>query len=275
MSDYIVQRKPRNASLRFQSFIHNKEMSKDSKAEKSLLGGNRKRTGGRNCYGRITTRHIGGGVDRKYRIIDFKREEREVAGTVRAIHYDPNRNVPIALVFYPNGRKQYILLPEGIKIGSTVSAGENVEATLGNCLPLKNIPIGFLIHNIEMKPGCGGKIIRTAGGSAQLMAKEGEYAIIKLSSGELRMIHLDCWATVGVLANSGFKNVSIGKAGRNRRKGIRPSVRGMAMNPVDHPRGGGEGRSKSGSKPCSPWGKCSAGTKTRKRDNRFIIKRRK
>lgn len=274
MESRIIRRKPRSAGSRFQSYIKNSDISKE-KPEKSLLSGCRKKTGGRNCYGRITTRHIGGGVDRKYRMIDFLRSEREFPGVINSIQYDPNRNVLIALIFYPNGKKQYILLPEGLKVGDIVAAGESVEVAIGNCLPLQNIPIGFMIHNIEMIPGGSGKLIRAAGLSAQLMAKENGYAVVKMSSGELRMINLKCWATIGILSNGAFKNISIGKAGRNRRKGIRPSVRGMAMNPVDHPRGGGEGKTKSGSFPISPWGTCVFGKKTRKRKSHFVIKYRK
>ena len=275
MSNYIVQRKPRNASLRAQSFLKNDQINHKDKPLKSLLTGCKKRSGGRNCYGRITVRHIGGGADRKYRIIDFARKERAVPGIISSIQYDPNRNVPIALIVYPNGNKAYMLLAEGLIVGSTVVSGESVEASIGNCLPLKNIPIGLSIHNIEMTPGRGGKLVRSAGLSAQLMGKESENAIIKMPSGELRMLNLNCWATVGILSNSGFKNISLGKAGRNRHLGKRPSVRGIAMNPVDHPRGGGEGRSKSGSIPISPWGTCPLGKKTRVKKSRFIIKRRK
>jgi large subunit ribosomal protein L2 len=275
MSNRVEQRKPRSPSLRFQSYLKNDDIDRKAKPEKRLLGGCKKRSGGRNCYGRITTRHIGGGADRKYRIIDFSRKERSVSGVVLSIQYDPNRNVPLALIGYKNGNKQYILHPEGLKVGDFVSAGSNIDATLGCFLPLRNIPIGFSIHNIEIRPGSGGVLVRTAGVSAQLVGKEEDYAILKMPSGEVRMFNLDCFATVGVLSNSGHKNIVIGKAGRSRRMGIRPSVRGMAMNPVDHPHGGGEGRSKSGSHPVSPWGKCSKGTKTRKKKSRFILKRRK
>jgi len=271
----IVQRKPRNASLRFQSYLYNSLVSKKNDPEKSLLTGCIKKNAGRNAYGRITVRHRGGGADKKYRIIDFKRLERSVSGVVTDIQYDPNRNVPIALVVFSNGAKSYILLPENIIIGSVVVAGINVEALNGNALPLRSIPVGFQVHNLELKPGFGGVLVRSAGASAQLVAKENEHAIMKLPSGEIRLVHLDCWATVGQVANAAFKNISIGKAGRNRHLGIRPSVRGMAMNPVDHPHGGGEGRSKSGSHPRSPWGKCAKGTKTRRNSSRFILKRRK
>jgi large subunit ribosomal protein L2 len=271
----IIQRKPRNASLRFQSYLYNSLVSKKNDPEKTLLTGCIKKNAGRNAYGRITVRHRGGGADKKYRVIDFKRLERAVAGVVADIQYDPNRNVPIALIVFSNGNKSYILLPENIVVGSVVSAGVNVEALSGNALPLRNIPVGFQVHNLELKPGFGGVLVRSAGAAAQLVAKENEHAIIKLPSGETRLVHLDCWATVGQVANSAFKNITIGKAGRNRHLGIRPSVRGMAMNPVDHPHGGGEGRSKSGSHPRSPWGKCAKGTKTRRSKNRFILKRRK
>lgn len=271
----IIRRKPRNASLRFQSYLYNDLVSKENNPEKGLTTGCIKNTGGRNAYGRITVRHRGGGASRKYRIIDFLRSERSVAGVVKDVQYDPNRNVPIALVVYANGNKSYILLPEAVKIGTIVSAGINVEALPGNALPLRNIPVGFQLHNIEIRPGRGGVLVRSAGGSAQLVAKEGEYATLRMPSGEMRLIHLDCWATVGLVANAQIKNEVIGKAGRNRHIGKRPSVRGMAMNPVDHPHGGGEGRSKSGSHPRSPWGKCAKGTKTRKKVSRFILKRRK
>lgn len=271
----IIQRKPRNASLRFQSYLYNSLVSKKNDPEKTLLTGCIKKNAGRNAYGRITVRHRGGGADKKYRIIDFKRLERSVAGVVTDIQYDPNRNVPIALIVFSNGNKSYILLPENVIVGTVISAGVGVEALNGNALPLRNIPVGFQVHNLELKPGFGGVLVRSAGASAQLVAKENEHAIIKLPSGETRLVHLDCWATVGQVANAAFKNITIGKAGRNRHLGIRPSVRGMAMNPVDHPHGGGEGRSKSGSHPRSPWGKCAKGTKTRRSKSRFILKRRK
>lgn len=271
----VVTRKPRNASLRFQSYLYNDLVSKKNNPEKSLTSGCLKRSCGRNTHGRITVRHRGGGAKRKYRMVDFYRSSITLGGIIKDIQYDPNRNVPLALVVYPSGQKQYILLVEGLKIGSIISAGENVAAMNGNALSIRNIPIGFYIHNIELQPGKGGILVRSAGGSAQLVAKDGEYAVVKLPSGEVRLINQDCWATVGVIANSAFKNIVIGKAGRNRHKGIRPSVRGMAMNPVDHPHGGGEGRSKSGKHPQSPWGKCAKGTKTRVKKSRFILKRRK
>jgi len=269
----IITRKPRSASLRFQTFLDTKDITK-STPERSLTVGLSKR-GGRNAYGRITVRHIGGGAARKYRMIDFKREERDVPGKVVAIEYDPNRNVRIGLVFYQNGSKKYILLPDTLTVGSVIAAGLAVEAKVGNALPIRNIPVGFTLHNVEIRPGSGGKFARSAGTSVQLVAKAEDYATLRMPSGETRMVHLDCWATVGVLGNADHKNISIGKAGRSRQLGIRPTVRGMAMNPIDHPHGGGEGRSKSGSHPVSPWGKGAKGTRTRKRVNPLIIKRRK
>lgn len=269
----IIQRKPRNPSLRAQQFLSTKNLDK-KRPEKSLTAA-LPQTGGRNAYGRITTRHRGGAVKHLYRIVDFKRMQREIPGTVKYIEYDPNRNVPIALVVYKNGAKQYILSPEELKVGAQVITSESAEAKVGNCLPLRAIPVGFFIHNIEIVPGSGGKLARSAGTSAQLMAKEENYAILKMPSSEVRKISLDCWATIGVLSNAEYRNVVIGKAGRTRNMGWRPTVRGMAMNPVDHPRGGGEGRSKSGSHPQSPWGKNSKGVRTRRRKSAAIIKRRK
>lgn len=269
----IVTRKPRSASLRFQTFVDTSDLTK-KKPEKSLTVGLRK-SGGRGVYGRITTRHRGGGVARKYRIIDFKREDRGVPGRVIAIEYDPNRNVRIGLISFESGAKKYILLPDGLAVGDLIIAGADVEAKVGNAMPLKNIPVGFMIHNIEIRPGSGGKLARSAGTAAQVVAKGEKYATLKMPSGEIRMVNLDCWATVGTLGNADHKNIIIGKAGRTRQLGIRPTVRGMAMNPVDHPHGGGEGRSKSGSHPQSPWGKGSKGTRTRKRKNSLILKRRR
>jgi large subunit ribosomal protein L2 len=205
--------------------------------------------------------------------VDFKREQRDVPGIVEAFEYDPNRNVSIALLLYKNGAKGYILKPDGLVHGAEVVASEKAEARVGNCLPLRNIPIGFFIHNVEMTPGRGGKIARSAGTSVQLMAKEGEGAILKMPSGELRTVGLENWATIGTLSNAEYRNMVIGKAGRTRWFGIRPTVRGIAMNPVDHPHGGGEGRSK-GNHPTSPWGKPCKGARTRTRKNKAILKRR-
>jgi large subunit ribosomal protein L2 len=269
----IITRKPRSASLRFQTFLDNSDLTK-KKPERGLTVG-LKKSGGRNAYGRMTVRHRGGGARQSYRIIDFARAEREVPGKIVAIEYDPNRNVRIGLVFYLNGSKRYILMPQGLSVGSMVHASAKAEAKTGNCLPLRNIPVGFMVHNIEITPGSGGKFARSAGTSVQLLAKTDEYATLKMPSGEIRMVHLDCWATIGVLGNADFKNISWGKAGRTRHRGFRSSVRGMAMNPVDHPHGGGEGRSKSGSHPMTPWGKGCKGTRTRTRKNPLILKRRK
>ena len=269
----IVKRKPRNPSLRYQTFIDSSDITK-KKPEKSLVKGLRKK-GGRNVYGRITVRHRGGGADRKYRIIDFKRTERDVVGKITTVEYDPNRNVRIGLVVFQNGAKKYMLLPEGLKVGNTVLASKKAEAKVGNSLPLRNIPVGFTVHNIEITPGSGGKFARSAGSSAQIVSKDEKHATLKMPSTEVRMVPLDCWATVGVLGNPDFKNITWGKAGRTRHRGFRPTVRGMAMNPVDHPHGGGEGRSKSGSHPTTPWGKGCKGTRTRARKNNLILKRRK
>jgi large subunit ribosomal protein L2 len=269
----VVLRKPRNSSLRFQSFLSNKDIT-TKKSEKKLVVGLRKK-GGRNSYGRITVRHRGGGAPRKYRIIDFGRKERNIEGTVSSVEYDPNRNVRIGLVIYKNGAKSYILLPEKVAVGSKVYAGEDAEPKVGNCMPLEAIPTGFSVHNIELYPGKGGKIARGAGTAAQIMGKSAGYATLKMPSSEIRQVSLECWATVGVLGNADQKNISLGKAGRTRHRGFRPSVRGMAMNPVDHPHGGGEGRSKSGSHPRTPWGKGCKGTRTRRRKNPLIIRRRK
>jgi large subunit ribosomal protein L2 len=269
----IIKRKPRNASLRFQTFVSSDDIT-TTKPERSLLVGLHKK-GGRNVYGRITTRHKGGGAPRRYRVIDFRRSVREIEGKVATVEYDPNRNVRIGLVVYPNGVKRYILLPEGVAVGNVVVASESAEPKVGHAMPLRSVPVGFFVHNIELRPGAGGQFARSAGTSAQLVAKADEYATLKMPSGEVRLVLLDCWATIGVLGNADVKNIVIGKAGRSRHLGIRPTVRGMAMNPVDHPHGGGEGRSKSGSHPVSPWGKGAKGTRTRKKKNPLILKRRK
>lgn len=270
----IISRKPRNASLRAQTYIDTSSLSKNG-PHKGLVTGLRKSSGGRNAYGRITVRHRGNGAAKKYRVIDFKRVTRDVPGKIISVEYDPNRNVHIALVSYLNGTKSYMLMPQTLELGSIVYSGENVEAKVGYSLPIKNIPVGFTIHNVEITPGSGGKFARSAGTSVQLVAKGEENATLKMPSGEMRMVNLNCWATVGVLGNADYKNISWGKAGRIRHLGIRPTVRGMAMNPVDHPHGGGEGRSKSGSHPVSPWGKGAKGTRTRKRQNSMIIRRRR
>ena len=269
----IVKRRPRNSSLRYQKFIRVEDQTKKS-PEKSLLAPLPK-TGGRNAYGRITTRHRGGGAKRKYRIIDFKRLQRDIPGVVKAVEYDPNRNVAILLIHYENGAKSYMLRPDKVFVGDTVIASEKAEARVGNSMPLRSVPVGFFIHNVELQPGQGGKFARSAGSSIQLVAKEGNLAVLKMPSSELRSVILDSWATIGTLSNAEFRNITLGKACRTRHRGFRPSVRGMAMNPIDHPHGGGEGRSKSGSHPVTPWGKSTKGARTRKRKNTMLIKRRK
>jgi len=251
-----------------------------SKPEKSLLLP-LKKTGGRNFYGRITVRHRGGGHKRMLRIIDFKRDLFEVPAKVAAIEYDPNRSARIALLEYPNKEKRYILAPLDLKVGDEIISSEQREAEIknGNCLPLRNMPTGTLIHNIELAKGKGGQIVRSAGASAQIMAKEGDYAHIRLPSGEVRLIRLDCHATIGQLGNIEHEAISVGKAGRTRWRGIRPTVRGSAMNPVDHPHGGGEGKAGQGNPhPVSPWGQLAKGYKTRKKvkySDRVIVKRRR
>jgi len=269
----IKRRRPRTPSLRYQQYLVSDELSKKT-PEKGLVV-SFGRSGGRNAYGRITVRHRGGGAKRKYRIIDFKREQIGVPGRVAAIEYDPNRNVPIALISYKNGAKGYILKPDSLKVGDEIIASDSAEAKVGNCLPLRNIPVGFFVHNVELQPGQGGKFARSAGSSVQLVAKENNLAILKMPSTELRTVSLECRATIGVLDNAEYRNIILGKAGRTRHMGFRPSVRGMAMNPIDHPHGGGEGRSKSGSHPVTPWGRSCKGARTRKRKSSAILKRRK
>lgn len=246
------------------------------KPEKSLLVSKNK-TGGRNNYGRITVRHIGGGNRNKYRIIDFKRNKDNIPAKVATIEYDPNRTSYIALLHYADGEKKYILAPLGLNVGDTVLSGENADIKAGNALPLGSIPVGTLVHNVEMQPGNGGQMVRTAGASAQLMAKEGKYATLKMPSGEMRMVLLTCKATIGQVGNLDHELVSLGKAGRKRHMGIKPTVRGVVMNPNDHPHGGGEGKSPVGMpSPVTPWGKPTLGYKTRKHNkasDRFIVKR--
>ena len=246
--------------------------------EKSLLT-TKKEKAGRNSYGRITVRHQGGGNRQKYRIIDFKRRKDNMEATVIGIEYDPNRSANIALIQYEDGEKAYILAPQGLTDGDKVISGETADIKAGNCMPIDSIPVGTLIHNIELNPGQGGKLVRTAGQSAQLMAKEGKYATLRLPSGEMRKVLAKCRATVGVIGNSDHENVKIGKAGRKRHMGWRPEVRGSVMNPVDHPHGGGEGKAPVGhAGPMTPWGKPALGYKTRnkkKATNKFIVKRRK
>ena len=246
--------------------------------EKSLLA-KKKKNAGRNSYGRITVRHQGGGNRQKYRIIDFKRKKDDMPATVIGIEYDPNRTSNIALIKYEDGTLNYILAPLGLKDGDTVVSGAKSDIRIGNCLPIENIPVGTLIHNIELNPGQGGKLVRTAGGEAQLMAKEGKYAHVRLPSGEMRLVLARCRATIGTIGNTDHGNIKLGKAGRKRHLGIRPTVRGSVMNPVDHPHGGGEGKAPVGhAGPLTPWGKPALGYKTRKKNkasDKFIVKRRK
>ena len=245
--------------------------------EKSLLD-SKKRKAGRNAQGKITVRHRGGGAKKKYRIVDFKRKKDGIPATVVGIEYDPNRSANIALICYADGEKAYILAPEGLKDGMTVMNGADAEVRVGNCLPLSEIPVGTQIHNIELYPGKGGQLVRSAGNSAQLMAKEGKYATLRLPSGEMRMVPIICRASIGVVGNGEHNLINVGKAGRKRHMGIRPTVRGSVMNPNDHPHGGGEGTTGIGRPgPCTPWGKPALGLKTRKKNkasNKLIVRRR-
>lgn len=246
------------------------------KPEKKLTSGKSSR-GGRGAGGRISVRHQGGGHKQKYRIIDFKRNKHGIPGTVHSIEYDPNRSANIALIYYADGDKRYIIAPKGLTVGMKIMAGENAAPTVGNALPLGEIPVGFTIHNIELNLGRGGQLARSAGASAQIAAKEGDYVVIRLPSSELRKVHARCYATIGVVGNEDHMNVQLGKAGHRRWMGVRPTVRGMAMNPVDHPLGGGEGAGK-GRNPVTPWGQPCKGYKTRnkrKTSSKFIISRRK
>ena len=248
-----------------------------AKPERSLVGGRVAKSGGRNNVGRTTSFHRGGGHKRRYRKIDFRRDKIGVPAKVAAIEYDPNRSANIALLHYKDGEKRYILAPLGLRPGHEVEAGPQVEARPGNTLPLSAIPLGTVVHAIEMKPGKGAQLVRAAGTGAQLMARENNYATLRMPSGEMRMIHVRCSATVGQVGNIEHENVRIGKAGRSRWKGVRSNVRGVAMNPVDHPMGGGEGKSSGGRHPCTPWGKPTKGHKTRakkKASNKYIVKRR-
>jgi large subunit ribosomal protein L2 len=266
--------KPTSPARRYMTIVTFDELAK-KKPEKSLVGPKR-RTNGRNSYGRITVRHRGGGHKRALREIDWKREKTGVPAKVAAIEYDPNRSARIALLHYRDGEKRYIIAPLGLKVGDTVMSGPQADILPGNALPIRNIPLGTAIHNLELQPGKGAQLCRSAGSQTQLLAKEGEMAHLKLPSGEIRLVRLDCMATVGQVGNLDHENVSIGKAGRVRWKGFRPTVRGTAMNPVDHPMGGGEGRGK-GNHPMTPWGKPTLGYKTRirKPSDRYIVTRRK
>jgi large subunit ribosomal protein L2 len=266
--------KPTSPGRRFQNYAGFEDITKTS-PERSLVR-ILKKSGGRNANGRITSRRRGGGHKRYYRVIDFKRDKDGIPAKVASIEYDPNRSARIALLHYADGEKRYIIAPLRLSVGDTVMSGPDADIQPGNNLPLANIPLGTHIHNIELRLGKGGQIVRSAGTFAQLMAKEDRYALVKLPSGEVRMVLLKCKATVGQLGNVTHENISLGKAGRNRWKGRRPKVRGVAMNPVDHPMGGGEGRSSGGRHPCSPWGMPTKGYRTRKnkRTDRYIVKRR-
>lgn len=267
--------RPMTPGTRGMSKLTKEEITKD-KPEKSLLASINPRAG-RNNEGKITVRHRGGGHKRRYRIIDFKRNKDSVPAKVAAIEYDPNRNANIALLYYADGDKRYIIAPDGLAVGMTVMSGPEAEIKVGNALPLENIPLGTTIHNIEMLPGKGAQLVRAAGGMAQLAAREGNYASVKLPSGEMRMVHKRCRATIGQVGNSEFKNMVVGKAGRKRHMGWRPTVRGVVMNPCDHPHGGGEGKAPIGGKPQTPWGAPAMGFKTRKKksSDKLITKRRK
>jgi large subunit ribosomal protein L2 len=269
----IRKAKPTSPGRRFQSHSDYKELTR-SEPEKSLLAPKPKRAG-RNANGRVTARHQGGGNKNRYRKIDFRRNKDGVPAKVAHIEYDPNRNSRIALLHYADGEKRYILMPNRVKVGDTLQSGAGAEIRPGNALPLRNVPVGTVVHNVELKPGGGGKMARSAGSSVQLIAKEGQRATLRLPSGEMRMVPLDCRATVGEVGNAESELVSIGKAGRNRWKNKRPSVRGVAMNPVDHPLGGGEGKSSGGRHPTSPWGKTEGRTRKKKASDAMIVRRRR
>lgn len=268
--------KPTTPARRGMSTLVNSEITKSTPEKSLVLTLNKK--SGRNNQGRITVRHQGGGAKRKYRIIDFKRNKFDIPGTVASIEYDPNRSANIALVSYADGEKRYIIAPLNLKVGDTVISGENVDIKAGNALPIMNIPVGSVIHNIELRPGKGGEIARAAGSSAQILGREGKYVLIRLKSGEVRNVLGTCIATIGEVGNTDYELVNIGKAGRTRHMGVRPTVRGSVMNPVDHPHGGGEGRAPIGrTQPMTPWGKPALGYKTRKNkkaSSKLIVKRR-
>jgi large subunit ribosomal protein L2 len=272
----IKKLKPVTPGTRFRSNSTFEEITKTT-PEKSLTV-SIKKSGGRNNQGRVTARHRGGGHKRKYRVIDFKRDKHGVPAKVFSIEYDPNRTARVALLNYKDGEKRYIIAPNGLKVGDVITSGSGSEINIGNTLPLKEMPLGSFVHNVELKPGKGGQLGRSAGSSLQLLAREGGYAQLKMPSGEVRMIRVECLATYGSVGNNDWENISIGKAGRTRWLGIRPHVRGVAMNPVDHPMGGGEGKTSGGGHPVSPWGQKAKGLKTRKHkkeSNKYIIKRRK
>ncbi|MFN2388935.1 MAG: 50S ribosomal protein L2 [Actinomycetota bacterium] len=268
----IRKAKPTSPGRRFQTFSDFKEITR-SEPEKSLVEPN-PRKAGRNNNGRVTARHQGGGNKTRYRVIDFKRAKDDIPAKVAHIEYDPNRNARIALLHYADGEKRYILYPNRVRVGDVLRSGTGVEIRPGNALPLRNIPVGTVVHNIELKPGAGGKLARSAGSSVQLVAKEGRLATLRLPSGEMRMVQASCRATVGEVGNAEAELISQGKAGRNRWKNKRPSVRGVAMNPVDHPLGGGEGKSSGGRHPVSPWGKPEGRTRKKKSSDAMIVRRR-
>ena len=269
----IRKAKPTSPGRRFQSTSDYSELTR-TQPEKSLLEPNPKKAG-RNNNGRITTRHQGGGNKTRYRVIDFKRNKDGVPAKVAHIEYDPNRNARIALLHYKDGEKRYILMPNRVKVGDVIQSGPGADIRPGNALPLRNIPVGTVVHNVELKPGAGGKMARSAGSSVQLIAKEGARATLRLPSGEMRMVQSECRATVGEVGNAEAELISIGKAGRARWKNKRPSVRGVAMNPVDHPLGGGEGKSSGGRHPVSPWGQPEGRTRKKKSSDQLIVRRRR
>ena len=273
----IKSYKPTSPALRQMTVLKSDEITKHE-PEKSLLV-SLKKNAGRNSQGKITVRHRGGGAKRKYRVIDFKRDKEQIPARVAGIEYDPNRSANIALLHYADGEKRYILAPKGLKVGDTLYSGLGSDIKIGNCLKMKDMPVGTIVHNIELKAGKGGQIVRAAGASAQLMAKEGKYVLLRLPSGEMRKVHAECKATIGQVGNLEHEIVTIGKAGRKRHMGIRPTVRGSVMNPNDHPHGGGEGRAPIGrSGPVTPWGKPALGYKTRKKNkasNSMIVSRHK
>lgn len=272
----IRKYKPTTPSLRHMQTVNSDELTKNAKIEKSLLAPMKSKAG-RNSHGRITVRHRGGGVKRRYRIIDFKRNKEGIIATVQAISYDPNRTCNIALIAYADGLKTYIIAPVGLKAGDKIISSADADIKVGNSKKLKDIPVGTLVHNVELNPGAGGQFARSAGAYVQVMAKEGNSVLLRMPSGELRKVSLECRATIGQVGNVDHEKRVIGKAGRKRMMGFRPTVRGVVMNPVDHPHGGGEGRTSGGRHPVSPWGMPTKGFKTRKnkRTDRFIVKRRK
>jgi large subunit ribosomal protein L2 len=270
----VKQYRPTTPTRRFTSVVSREDITKET-PEKSLVAGKRK-SGGRNSSGRVTSRFIGGGHKQKFREVDFKREKSGVPAKVAAIEYDPNRSARLALLHYADGEKRYILAPVGLEVGRIVTSGPDADILIGNALPLKNIPPGTVVHNVELKPGKGGQMARSAGSQAQLVSRESEYALLKLPSGEVRRVRVECMATVGQVGNVEHENVSMGKAGRTRWKGKRPHNRGVTMNPVDHPHGGGEGKTSGGRHPVTPWGQPTRGFKTRnnKRTDKFIVTRK-